>query len=185
MAKIGDIKNYIRTLNEQYVTDGSSALAIEVKEPIEEVKVKVNPIVTTIVAPEPVKEAEIKEDNSLADKIGEIINSLVEGVDYGTIPKVNGNVLFKKGALKIIKMMGYKHTMSLVDKSVDIANNFIGYTVKVSIVDTDGSIVTEAFGSANTLETKFSGKGFGSDSMLIGMASKRALVECAKELLLC
>lgn len=182
MAKIGDIKNYIRTLNEQqYVTDGSSALAIEVKEPIEEVKVKVDPIVV----PEPVKEAEIKEDNSLADKIGEIINSLVEGVDYGTIPKVNGNVLFKKGALKIVKMMGYKHTMSLVDKSVDIANNFIGYTVKVSIVDTDGSIVTEAFGSANTLETKFSGKGFGADSMLIGMASKRALVECAKELLLC
>lgn len=178
MAKIGDIKNYIRTLNEQqYVTDGSSALAIEVKEPIEEVKVKVDPIVV----PEPVKE----EDNSLADKIGEIINSLVEGVDYGTIPKVNGNVLFKKGALKIVKMMGYKHTMSLVDKSVDIANNFIGYTVKVSIVDTDGSIVTEAFGSANTLETKFSGKGFGADSMLIGMASKRALVECAKELLLC
>lgn len=182
MAKIGDIKNYIRTLNEQqYVTDGSSALAIEVKEPIEEVKVKVDPIVV----PEPVKEAEIQEDNSLADKIGEIINSLVEGVDYGTIPKVNGNVLFKKGALKIVKMMGYKHTMSLVDKSVDIANNFIGYTVKVSIVDTDGSIVTEAFGSANTLETKFSGKGFGADSMLIGMASKRALVECAKELLLC
>lgn len=182
MAKIGDIKNYIRTLNEQqYVTDGSSALAIEVKEPIEEVKVKVDPIVV----PEPVKEAEIKEDNSLADKIGEIINSLVEGVDYGTIPKVNGNVLFKKGALKIVKMMGYKHTMSLVDKSVDIANNFIGYTVKVSIVDTDGSIVTEAFGSANTLETKISGKGFGADSMLIGMASKRALVECAKELLLC
>lgn len=183
MAKIGDIKNYIRTLNEQYVTDGSSALAIEVKEPVEEAKV--DPIVAPVVAPEPVKEADIKEENSLADKIGEIINSLEFGVDYGTIPKVKGNVLFKKGALKIIKMMGYRHTMALVDKSVDVANNFIGYTVKVSIVDTDGGIVTEAFGSANTLETKFSGKGFGADSMLIGMASKRALVECAKELLLC
>lgn len=176
MAKIGDIKNYIRTLNEQYVVDGTSALAIEPEEH-EEVQ---NKVVAPIVAPEPVK-----KDNSLADKVGEIINSLELGVDYGTIPKVKGNVLFKKGALKIIKMMGYRHTMSLVDKSVDVANNFIGYTVKVSVVDTDGSIITEAFGSANTLEAKFTGKGFGADSMLIGMASKRALVECAKELLLC
>lgn len=32
--------------------------------------------------------------------------------------------------------------------------------------------------------TKFAGKGFAADSMLIGIASKRALVECAKELIL-
>lgn len=36
-----------------------------------------------------------------------------------------------------------------------------------------------------TKEKKFVGKGFTADSMLIGMASKRALVECAKELILC
>lgn len=170
MAKLSDIKSYIHSMNEEfaYPIDGSSALAVEAKE-------------TEKVEPPP--KPKIAKNNTDSGHQS-IIDSLEYGVDYGTIPKVKGNVLFKKGALKIIKLMGYKHTMTLVDKSIDVANCYIGYTVKVSVVDADGSVVTEAFGSANTLEKKFVDKGFAADSMLIGMASKRALVECAKELLM-
>lgn len=172
MAKIADIKNYIHTMNENYTgpVDGSSALAVEAKE-----AEKVEP------SPKPTM---VKPTNGDIGEKKSIIDRLEYGVDYGTIPKIKGNVLFKKGALKIIKLMGYKHNMTLVDKSIDVANGYIGYTVKVSVVDADGSVVTEAFGSANTLEKKFADKGFAADSMLIGMASKRALVECAKELLI-
>lgn len=187
MAKLNDIKSYIHSLNEQYVTDGSSALA---EEPFanesprkDDVKNNIEPPPKPIIK-NPFFE-EKTEKNVTNDRKSDIIKNLVFGEDYGAIPKVKGNVLFKKGALKIIKLMGYKHTMTLVDKSIDVANNYLGYTVKVTIVDADGGIVTEAFGSANTLESKFVGKGFAADSMLIGMASKRALVECAKELILC
>lgn len=172
MAKIADIKNYIHTMNENYTypVDGSSALAVKANK-------------TEKVEPPP-KPTMIKSNNANSGDKQSIIDSLEYGVDYGAIPKVKGNVLFKKGALKIIKLMGYKHNMTLVDKSVDVANGYIGYTVKVSVVDGNGSVITEAFGSANTLEKKFADKGFSADSMLIGMASKRALVECAKELLI-
>lgn len=191
MAKLDDIKSYIHSLNEQYVTDGSSALAVAVEEPVANENPSIKVDVKNNIEPPPrptIKNPffeEKAEKNVTNDRKSDIINNLVFGEDYGIIPKVQGNVLFKKGALKIIKLMGYKHTMTLVDKSVDVANNYLGYTVKVTIVDADGGIVTEAFGSANTLEAKFVGKGFAADSMLIGMASKRALVECAKELILC
>lgn len=171
MARLNDIKKYIHSMNEKYYpVEGSSALAVEANE-------------TEKVEPPP-KPTMVEANNGNNGDKRSIIDSLEYGVDYGAIPKVKGNVLFKKGALKVIKLMGCKHTMTLVDKSVDVANGFIGYTVKVSVVDADGSVVTEAFGSANTLEKKFADKGFAADSMLIGMASKRALVECAKELLI-
>ena len=175
MAKINDIKSYIHYMKQNYMTDGSSALAVEAEaEEVPPAEIKNN-----------ADSEKIKEKNVTQEEKSDIIKNLVYGEDYGKIPKVEGNVLFKKGALKIIKMKGCKHHMELVEKNVDVANGFIGYTVKVTIVDNDGGIVTEAFGSANTLEKKFAGKGFAADSMLIGMASKRALVECAKELILC
>ena len=54
---------------------------------------------------------------------------------------------------------------------------------KTTIMDADGVIVAEALASANTLEKKFADKGFAADSMLIGMASKRALVLAVKEMI--
>ena len=108
---------------------------------------------------------------------------LVAGQDYAQIKGIKGNVLLKSGALKLLRLSGCSHTYTMVDKTIDVANGFLGYTVKTTIMDADGVIVAEALASANTLEKKFADKGFAADSMLIGMASKRALVLAVKEML--
>ena len=111
------------------------------------------------------------------------VKALVLGTDYGPVKGIKGNILFKKGALKLLQLCGYKHTDQLLDKTVDAANGFIGYTVKVVIVDENGVPIAEAIGSANSLEKKFADKGFSSDYLLANMAQKRALIQAIKELL--
>ena len=116
-------------------------------------------------------------------KVKNAIKELVLGVDYGPVKGIKGNILFKKGALKLLQLCGYKHSDQLLDKTVDVANGFIGYTCKVVILDENGEPIAEAIASANSKEKKFEDKGFSSDSMLVTMAAKRALIQAVKELL--
>ena len=116
-------------------------------------------------------------------KIKNAVKDLVLGIDYGPIKGIKGNILFKKGALKLLRLCGYKHSDQLLDKTVDVANGFIGYTCKVVILDENGEPIAEAIASANSKEKKFEDKGFSSDSMLVTMAEKRALIQAVKELL--
>lgn len=53
MAKLNDIKSYIHSLNEQYVTDGSSALAVEVEESVANEKPSVKVDVKNNIEPPP------------------------------------------------------------------------------------------------------------------------------------
>lgn len=110
-----------------------------------------------------------------------IMAILTAGKDYGSIPGVKGTVLFKSGAIKIMKHYGLKQSIELLDKTVNIPEKFISYTVKISLINASGEIVAEAFGSANSHERKFLDKGFSADSMLIGIAAKRALVSAVKD----
>lgn len=116
-------------------------------------------------------------------KIKDAVKELVLGVDYGPVKGIKGNILFKKGALKLLQLCNYKHCDTLLDKTVDVANGFIGYTCKVVIIDENGEPIAEAIASANSKEKKFEDKGFSSDSMLVTMAEKRALTQAVKELL--
>lgn len=116
-------------------------------------------------------------------KIKNAVKELVLGVDYGPVSGIKGNLLFKKGALKLLQLCNYKHYDTLLDKTVDVANGFIGYTCKVVIIDENGEPIAEAIASANSKEKKFEDKGFSSDSMLVTMAEKRALIQAIKELL--
>ena len=116
-------------------------------------------------------------------KIKNAVKELVLGADYGPVKGIKGNILFKKGALKLLRLCGYKHSDQLLDKTVDVANGFIGYTCKVVILDENGEPIAEAIASANSKEKKFEDKGFSSDSMLVTMAEKRALIQAVKELL--
>ena len=115
-------------------------------------------------------------------KIKDAVKELIFGVHYGQVKGIKGNLLFKAGALKLLQLCSYKHTDQLLDKTVDAANGFIGYTVKVVIVDENGVPIAEAIGSANSLEKKFADKGFSSDYLLANMAQKRALIQAVKEL---
>lgn len=116
-------------------------------------------------------------------KIKDAVKELIFGVHYGQVKGIKGNLLFKAGALKLLQLCGYNHTDQLLDKTVDAANGFIGYTVKVTIVDENGVPIAEAIGSANSLEKKFADKGFSSDYLLVNMAEKRGLIQAIKELL--
>ena len=116
-------------------------------------------------------------------KIKDAVKELVLGVDYGPVKGIKGNILFKKGALKLLQLCNYKHCDTLLDKTIDVANGFIGYTCKVVIIDENGEPIAEAIASANSKERKFEDKGFSSDSMLVSMGEKRALISAVKELL--
>lgn len=116
-------------------------------------------------------------------KIKNAVKELILNLDYGPIKGIKGNILFKKGALKLLRLCGYKHSDQLLDKTVDVANGFLGYTCKVVILDENGEPIAEAIASANSKEKKFEDKGFSSDSMLVTMAEKRALIQAVKELL--
>ena len=127
-----------------------------------------------------------KNEGPSVDTCGKIKNAVKElilNLDYGPIKGIKGNILFKKGALKLLRLCGYKHSDQLLDKTVDVANGFIGYTCKVVILDENGEPIAEAIASANSKEKKFEDKGFSSDSMLVTMAEKRALIQAVKELL--
>lgn len=116
-------------------------------------------------------------------KMKNAVKALTFGIHYGVVKGIKGNILFKKGALKLLRLCGYKHSDQLLDKTVDVANGFIGYTCKVVILDENGEPIAEAIASANSKEKKFEDKGFSSDSMLVTMAEKRALIQAVKELL--
>ena len=164
MAKITDIQNIIgeKARPVMQMTEGATALKEDSK-----------------IIPMPVKEAPNTEK---PQNLKEFLKTLVDGVDYGSLPKVKGKVLFKSGALKILRYLGLKYSVTLLDKTISVNEGFIGYTVKVDIINSDGEIIHESIGSANCLESKFEKAGFSADKLLCGMAVKRALVSAAKAL---
>ena len=97
---------------------------------------------------------------------------------HGLLPE-----LLKQGALKLLRLSDCNYSYAMLDKTVDVVNAYIGYTVKITIFDANGEIVSEALASANSLEKKFADKGLSGDSMLVGMATKRALVQAVKAIL--
>ena len=165
MAKITDIKNLIgeKARPVMQMTEGATALQEDSK-----------------IIPMPVKETPHTEK---PQSLKEFLKTLVSGIDYGSLPKVKGNVLFKSGALKILRFLGLKYSVTMLDKTVNVQDSFIGYTVKVDIVNSDGEIVLESLGSANSLESKFEKAGFSSDNLLVQMAIKRAIIMGVKNLI--
>lgn len=166
MANINEIKSIIgakaRPVLE--VTEGTAAL--------KEQEQKIVPIPVNVTS-----------SNNSRSELTAFIKTLVEDIDYGSLPKIKGKVLFKSGALKILNFLNYRYRVSVVDKTVNVPEKFIGYTVKVDIINQDGEIVYESIGAANSLESKFDKAGFSSDNLICRMASKRALVGAVKELL--
>ena len=93
-------------------------------------------------------------------------------MDYGQIPGVKNNVLFKPGAAKIINFLHLRPEVQLLHTVFDPESKAISYTVKVTLVNEDGLAVTEAFGAANTLEPKFAKAGMGSQNLVVSQAVK-------------
>lgn len=193
MASINDIKNLIKGMKAQPVpvNEGNAAIkqAVVAPQVVEEPKPQLQLVKpnnqTAAVRPETAYEASNADEPTVitCSSIKAATKHLIEGVDYGQVRGIQGNLLFKQGALKILKICNCKYHTTMLDKTTDIPNSFIGYTVKVSITNQDGEIISEAICSANSKEKKFADKGFSSDCMLINMATKRALVSSVKNLL--
>ena len=109
--------------------------------------------------------------------------NLIEGTDFGKIPGIPGNCLFKRGALKILRYLHCTFDVEMLDKTVDAKNSFFSYTVKVNVVSSENKILSSSLASANSYEKKFLKAGADADNNIINMASKRALVSCVKSML--
>ena len=167
MANINEIKSIIGAKARPVIeatTEGTAAL--------KEHEQKLVPI--------PVKEA---LSNNTRSELTAFIKTLVEGLDYGSIPKIKGKVLFKPGELKILNFLKLRYSVNVIDKTVSVPDKFIGYTVKIIVTNCDGDVVRESIGAANSLEAKFEKAGFSSDNLICRMAAKRALVAAVKEII--
>ena len=193
MASINEIKNLIKGMKVQAVpvNEGNTAVKHEEVAPqvVEEAKPQLQLVKpnnkTAVVRPEIASEAP-KEATPIETTYADIkaaTKALIDGTDYGYIPRVDKPILFKHGALKILRLMGWSKHETLVEKHIDVEHEFLAYTVKVTVVDANGTPIAEAYGSANTKEAKFASKGMSADSMLVGMAAKRALITAIKELM--
>ena len=170
MASVKDIKAQISNLKT------SKPIQIPSSPKIEDTVI---PSTTSKVIEYPVR----KESTQTDKVLGAFLTTLVEGTDYGRLPGVPRPVLLKSGAQKILKYFNYHYTVALVSKTVVAADKLVAYTVLVTILTDDDKHVGQALGSANSLENKFAKNGMGADSMLVGMATKRGLLDAVRELL--
>ena len=208
MAKINDIQAIIMSMRAQtqgqsktqaeapaednaYQTNGTAALApthVEaqgVAEARPDLKIVVSGKTAENQAPVSRVEPQQKVNASANtyEKMQAAAKMLISGQDYTQIKGIKGNVLLKQGALKLLRLSDCNYSYAMLDKTVDVVNAYIGYTVKITIFDANGEIVSEALASANSLEKKFADKGLSGYSMLVGMATKRALVQAVKAIL--
>ena len=177
MAKINDIKNIIASAaaknNMPTYENGNTAL--KVAEPV-------IPLPNNDTMPE--NTAKVSVQNSKKQALKAFIKAnLREGIDYGQIPGVKNNVLFKPGATKIINFLRLRPEVQLLHTVFDPEAKAISYTVKVTLVNEDGIAVTEALGASNTLEGKFAKAGMGAQNLVVSQAVKRATVSAVKNLI--
>ena len=170
MAKINDIQNIIKQAAAKnnmptYAENGNAALQPQINEPV---------IPLTPAGPQPTPQQALKAF---------IKANLREGIDYGQIPGVKNNVLFKPGAAKIINFLHLRVQVQLLHTVFDPEAKAISYTVKVTLINPDGEAITEALGAASTLEPKFLKGGMGSQNLVVSQAVKRGTVSAVKNLI--
>ena len=177
MAKINDIKNIIASAaaknNMPTYENGNTAL--KVAEPV-------IPLPNNANVPENTAKVSVQPTPQQALKAF-IKANLLEGIDYGQIPGVKNNVLFKPGAAKIINFLRLRPEVQLLHTVFDPEAKAISYTVKVTLVNEDGIAVTEALGAANTLEPKFAKAGMGAQNLVVSQSVKRATISAVKNLI--
>ena len=181
MAKINDIKNIIASAaaknNMPTYENGNNAL--KVAEPV--IPLPNNPSSPEASRPSmPSTSVQTTQQQALKAFIR---SNLREGIDYGQIPGVKNNVLFKPGAAKIINFLRLRPQVQLLHTVFDSDKSAISFTVKVTLVSEDGVAVTEALGSANSLEPKFNKNPMGSANLIISQSVKRATVSAVKTLI--
>lgn len=189
---IKDIAQMIKEMGGQKVqnnaaaaVDGSNALDLDMTT----ITYPESRVVAQETQKKPASESRLDERNPAGAidktyiKVRSVVGALRANEDYFQLKGVANAVLGKRGALKIIRMAGLSYHTTMIDKTISVQDGLIAYTMKVTINDDEGNIVSEAFGSASSLEKKFTSQGWAVESSLISIATKRALVGAVKNLL--
>lgn len=176
MAKLNDIKSIIQSAAaKNNIPEYNGSAALKVAEP-PVIPLPTNPTTAPVTKPD----VQITPQQALKQFIK---TNLREGLDYGQIPGVKNNVLFKPGAAKIINFLKLRAQVQLLHTVFDPDKSAISYTVKVTLVNQDGEAITEALGAANSLEPKFLKSAMGSQNLVVSQAVKRATVSAVKMLI--
>ena len=80
---------------------------------------------------------------------------LVPGRDYGQIRGFNKPCLFKSGAERLLAYFGFTTRTELVTCNELWQDNFVAYTVKVTVMDRNGSELGNGYGECNSRERRF------------------------------
>ena len=167
MAKIKAIKNLISELSNQEVAECSKILTFPETQKVDATDTKK------------------KETNTqLSNELNDCLSKLIKDVDYMFLPKVEKPILLKNGAIKILKALNLRYSISLVNQTTIPSEKFLSYVSQVSIIDEQDKIIVSSFGSANSHEAKFNKQGMSCDPLIINMSVKRALISATKSLIL-
>lgn len=119
-----------------------------------------------------------------------ITKALVKGQDYGSVPGINKDFLFKPGAERLCKAFGCTAHYDIVSSEVnyDVQDKVktkyeektvkgrFSYTIRCSLKANDDRIIGDGIGLASTTEKKYSYAPCDNNNTVIKMAQKRALV---------
>ena len=186
MAKINDIQNIIKQAATKinmptYTENGNAALQPQqVNEPI-------IPLPTNSTAPEngPAPTSTTVQPTQ-QQALKQFLRTLKPGRDFGNYPGIPHPILLREGALRIMKFLNLRPHVTLLNNVVNTDGNNVSYTitVKLTLIDPDGSPVAESIASASTLESRFSkAGGINTVNTVAQQAQKRALVSAIKMLI--
>ena len=104
---------------------------------------------------------------------------MVEGIDYGTIPKTNKRCLHKSGAEKLCIYYEYGKRFEIINRETVLEQEYFSYEIKAILFDSaSGQIVAEGVGSCNSKEKKYlKSTGYDAANTVLKMAKKRAFVD--------
>ncbi|QHI73075.1 hypothetical protein [Aminipila terrae] len=104
---------------------------------------------------------------------------MVEGTDYGYLPKTDKKCLFKSGAEKLCDVFGLSKRIEIVSRMEDFDKGIFHYEVKAIVIDKKtGVIEAEGVGSCNSMEKKYrSQDAYNLTNTILKMAKKRAFVD--------
>ena len=104
---------------------------------------------------------------------------MIEGVDYGIIPKCDKPSLFKSGAEKLTDIFGFTKQVEITNRLEDWKEGIFHYEVKAILISKrTGLVEAEGIGSCNNREKKYINQhSFSVINTVLKMAKKRALID--------
>lgn len=117
------------------------------------------------------------------DKIGQfqslVRSQFTDKLDYGVVPGSKKLSLLKPGAEKILMLLGLTSEFEIANQIRDYENGLVLFDFVCSLYS-NGTKITQGFGSANSKEAKFEKNAvYSIDNTIMKMAKKRALVDAA------